>query len=285
MGSKGNARAEPLDLSGNYAIRPGPSERNWGLELTQVVRNFPPGGPSNRVIRTHRREERVMDKREFMKVLGVGLGVAIVHPIKAAAQRGFVGLRAPGGTPPPSPADLDPGGGALPRRSRDHRARAGGGARPDRGQSREDARPAPGRRDPRRRQAKPDRHRGHPAAAAQRAAEPRGLLRGAGALVGGELILLGPGCDGRAGPPGEGGGEGRPAAGRCGGRGGGSGATSPFPGQDVVAGRGLREKVMEKADQRQVWAEVKKYAGRAGAAAPPDNYQAINDKPPGRGGP
>src|SRR3972149_2591149 len=90
MGSKGNARAEPLDLSGNCAIRPGPSERNWGLKLTQVVRNFPRGGPSNRVIRTHRREERVMEKREFMKVLGGGLGVAIVHPIKAAAQRGRI---------------------------------------------------------------------------------------------------------------------------------------------------------------------------------------------------
>src|SRR3989304_4814385 len=95
MGSKGNARAEPLDLSGNYAIRPGPSERNWGLELTQVVRNFPPGGPSNRVIRTHRREERVMDKREFMKVLGVGLGAATIDPILSGAMR----LRWPMGGP------------------------------------------------------------------------------------------------------------------------------------------------------------------------------------------
>ena len=57
-----------------------------------------------------------------------------------------------------------------------------------------------------------------------------------------------------------------------------AGASSSFSGQELMAARGLREKVMEKADQRQVWAEVKKYAGRAGAASPTDNYQAIYDK-------
>src|SRR3972149_4805298 len=261
MGSKGNARAEPLDLSGNYAIRPGPSERNWGLELTQVVRNFPPGGPSNRVIRTHRREERVMDKREFMKVLGVGLGVAIVHPIKAAAQRGRI-LRS-------DPTD-SAGAGAGPG----FREFLGGGARggtpppPLPISTLEEARP---RGDlvitERERAAVPD-------LIVDNRGKTHVLLLAGVILVGGkqnrivtEDILLPP----LSGP--------RSLGVYCVEQGRWSGASSSFSGQDLMAARGLREKVMEKADQRQVWAEVKKYAGRAGAASPTDNYQAIYDKP------
>ncbi len=35
---------------------------------------------------------------------------------------------------------------------------------------------------------------------------------------------------------------------------------------------------MERADQAQVWAEVRGYASRLGAASPTDSYQAIYDK-------
>ena len=31
-----------------------------------------------------------MDEREFLKVLGVGMGVAIINPMRAAAQRGRI---------------------------------------------------------------------------------------------------------------------------------------------------------------------------------------------------
>ena len=45
------------------------------------------------------------------------------------------------------------------------------------------------------------------------------------------------------------------------------------------AAPGLRSKLMEKADQGKVWAEVDKYVGRAQAAAPTRSYQEVYEKP------
>ena len=217
-----------------------------------------------------------MEKREFMKVLGVGLGVAIVHPMKAAAQRGRILRSDPTdfAVAAASPEFRKFLGGVRVGDARAHGALLvfwlhGGIPAPylpistlEEARSRGDL-------------VITERER---AAVPDLIVDNRGkthvLLLAGEILVGGkqnrivtEDILLPP----LSGP--------RSLGVYCVEQGRWSGASSSFSGQDVMAARGLREKVMEKADQRQVWAEVKKYAGRAGAASPTDNYQAINDKP------
>jgi hypothetical protein len=57
------------------------------------------------------------------------------------------------------------------------------------------------------------------------------------------------------------------------------GAADHFESKGSFAAPGLRARVMERADQGQVWAEVNKYAARAAAPSSTSSYQAIYDKP------
>ncbi len=58
-----------------------------------------------------------------------------------------------------------------------------------------------------------------------------------------------------------------------------TGRTTNFEAKGTFAAPGLRARLMERAEQRRVWAEVDQYAGRAAAASPTGNYQAIYDAP------
>jgi hypothetical protein len=57
------------------------------------------------------------------------------------------------------------------------------------------------------------------------------------------------------------------------------GAGQPFTTRETLAAPRLREKMLERSDQRDVWAEVDRYARRAAAPSATASYQAIPDKP------
>jgi hypothetical protein len=57
------------------------------------------------------------------------------------------------------------------------------------------------------------------------------------------------------------------------------GRAGDFDSTGSFAAPGLRARVMERADQGRVWAEVSKYAARAAAPSRTGSYQAIYDKP------
>jgi len=57
------------------------------------------------------------------------------------------------------------------------------------------------------------------------------------------------------------------------------GRAEHFESKGSFAAPGLRARVMERADQGRVWAEVNKYATRATAPSETGSYQAIYDKP------
>jgi hypothetical protein len=57
------------------------------------------------------------------------------------------------------------------------------------------------------------------------------------------------------------------------------GTVDHFESKGSFAAPGLRARVMERADQGQVWAEVNKYTARAAAPSSTGSYQAIYDKP------
>lgn len=58
-----------------------------------------------------------------------------------------------------------------------------------------------------------------------------------------------------------------------------SGRSAAFESRGSFAAPQLRARLMERADQARVWAEVGRYAGKAGVASPTSSYQAIYDKP------
>lgn len=57
-----------------------------------------------------------------------------------------------------------------------------------------------------------------------------------------------------------------------------SGRMQEFESRGSFAAPGLRSKVMERADQGRVWAEVNKYARSAGAPSPTQSYQEIYER-------
>jgi hypothetical protein len=57
------------------------------------------------------------------------------------------------------------------------------------------------------------------------------------------------------------------------------GAGKQFSTRETLAAPRLREKMLERTDQRQVWAEVDRYARSAAAPSATGSYQAIPDKP------
>jgi hypothetical protein len=57
------------------------------------------------------------------------------------------------------------------------------------------------------------------------------------------------------------------------------GAGKQFSTRETLAAPRLREKMLERSDQRQVWAEVDRYARSAAAPSATGSYQAIPDKP------
>lgn len=58
-----------------------------------------------------------------------------------------------------------------------------------------------------------------------------------------------------------------------------SGRTKEFEAKGSFAAPGLRSKVMERADQGRIWAEVNRYSRSMGAASPTESYQEIYEKP------
>jgi len=52
-----------------------------------------------------------------------------------------------------------------------------------------------------------------------------------------------------------------------------------FTTRGSFAAPGLRARMLERSDQRDVWAEVDRYANQAAALSPTGSYQAIHDKP------
>jgi hypothetical protein len=58
-----------------------------------------------------------------------------------------------------------------------------------------------------------------------------------------------------------------------------TGRTPDFTSRGAFAAPRLREKVLERSDQQQVWAEVDRYASRLAAPSATGSYQAIHDKP------
>jgi len=57
------------------------------------------------------------------------------------------------------------------------------------------------------------------------------------------------------------------------------GAGKQFSTRETLAAPRLREKMLERSDQRQVWAEVDRYARSVAAPSATGSYQAIPDKP------
>jgi hypothetical protein len=57
------------------------------------------------------------------------------------------------------------------------------------------------------------------------------------------------------------------------------GQAQSFESKGSFAAPGLRARVMERADQGRVWAEVRKYSALAQAPSPTSSYQAIYEKP------
>jgi ARG and Rhodanese-Phosphatase-superfamily-associated Protein domain len=58
-----------------------------------------------------------------------------------------------------------------------------------------------------------------------------------------------------------------------------TGETKHFTTRGAFAAPQLRSKVLERSGQREVWAEVDRYAARAAAPSSTGSYQAIHDKP------
>jgi hypothetical protein len=58
-----------------------------------------------------------------------------------------------------------------------------------------------------------------------------------------------------------------------------AGGKKEFEAAGSFAAPGLRSKVLERADQGRIWAEVDQYSKRAAAPSPTRSYQAIYDKP------
>jgi hypothetical protein len=58
-----------------------------------------------------------------------------------------------------------------------------------------------------------------------------------------------------------------------------AGRSKEFESKGSFAAPGLRSRVMEKADQGRVWAEVEQYSKRAAAPSATGSYQAIYEKP------
>ena len=58
-----------------------------------------------------------------------------------------------------------------------------------------------------------------------------------------------------------------------------AGGAKQFTTRDTLAAPQLRARMLERSDQREVWAEVDRYAKRAAAPSPTGSYQAIPDKP------
>ena len=56
------------------------------------------------------------------------------------------------------------------------------------------------------------------------------------------------------------------------------GAGKQFTTREMLAAPRLREKMLERSDQRQVWTEIDRYAQRAAAFSPTASYQAVHDK-------
>jgi len=57
-----------------------------------------------------------------------------------------------------------------------------------------------------------------------------------------------------------------------------SGGARAFTTRGSFAAPGLRARMLERSDQRDVWAEVDRYAKQAAALSPTGSYQAIHDK-------
>lgn len=57
-----------------------------------------------------------------------------------------------------------------------------------------------------------------------------------------------------------------------------AGSSASFSAKGFAAS-GLRSRLMERADQQQVWTEVRRYSDRVGATSPTESYEAIQDKP------
>jgi hypothetical protein len=58
-----------------------------------------------------------------------------------------------------------------------------------------------------------------------------------------------------------------------------AGRSKEFEAKGTFAAPGLRSRVMEKADQSRVWAEVDRYARAAAAPSPSRDYQAVYEQP------
>jgi hypothetical protein len=58
-----------------------------------------------------------------------------------------------------------------------------------------------------------------------------------------------------------------------------AGGSKEFESKGSFAAPGLRSRVMEKADQGRVWAEVERYARAAAAPSPSRDYQAVYEQP------
>lgn len=217
-----------------------------------------------------------MEKREFLRVLGVGLGVAIIDPMRAMAQRRI--LRGDPAGDFPYAAGHSPEfrkflGGVRVGEARAHGALLvfwlqGGIPAPYLSISTlEEARSRGDLLITEREQATV------PDLIVDNRGKTHVLLLAGEILVGGkqnrivtEDILLPP----LSGP--------RSLGVYCVEQGRWDGRSSSFSTRGGFAARDLRSKVMERADQGQVWAEVKKYAGKVGAASPTESYQAIYDK-------
>ncbi len=58
-----------------------------------------------------------------------------------------------------------------------------------------------------------------------------------------------------------------------------AGESKQFNTRETLAAPQLRARMLERSEQREVWAEVDRYAKRAAAPSPTQSYQAIHDKP------
>jgi ARG and Rhodanese-Phosphatase-superfamily-associated Protein domain len=58
-----------------------------------------------------------------------------------------------------------------------------------------------------------------------------------------------------------------------------AGSGKQFTTRETIAAPQLRARMLERSDQREVWAEVDRYAKRAAAPSATGSYQAIPDKP------
>lgn len=219
--------------------------------------------------------DNAMTKREFLKVLGMGAGVVIAPPVRAAAQRRILGADTAGDFPVPggSPEFWRFLAGVRAGDARAHGAltvfwlRGRAQAPLLQISTLEEARARGGLLITERQQP----------TVTDLIVDNRGkthvLLLAGEILVGGkqnrivtEDILLPP----LSGPVNIGV--------YCVEQGRWAGRNTEFSAKGGFAASGLRSRVMQRADQQQVWGEVKRYSGRVGAASPTESYQAIYDK-------